>query len=264
MAKYDARNNVRKRISPWLMAGLLFTSVGCGFPHDRYASDAMLGSFNRPIAPTPPIFTGGDPGISPAGDGGVRLGLPSPDVSARSNPTLERMFIMPTYSGSISLNLFKSNSVGGTGGGESTGAGHRSANVSAGARLIAPPAAVAERPAAPAQNAVASANAVTPRPYDSHSILTSGAAIAPVLGTPKPLSPLDSMKDPRAILSVEEGQSVLQSCGAKAIMLNQQPTGEWSYSCQMGSGIDARRYESRAGDQLEAVRAVLYQVKNDR
>ncbi len=102
-----------RRIGLWTFSTLMLTSVGCGFPHGRYGSDPLFGSFNRPIAATPPIYTGGDPGLTPAYDGGARMGLPSPDVPAKASPVLEKMFIMPTFNGSMGLNkVFGGNSNG--------------------------------------------------------------------------------------------------------------------------------------------------------
>lgn len=262
MAKLTTRTGL-------LLSGMLFTAVGCGFPHDRYASDAMFGSFNRPIAPTPPIFLGGDPGTSPGYDGGARLGLPSPDVSARSSPSLERMFIAPTFSGSIGFgSIFRGGSSGGiervSGGSD---VARRATSGGFGAKLIPAPHAAPERSVAAAAPAIQTANAssVKPRVVDTHSMITSGASLEAVSLTPpvKPLSPIDTMKDPRMVVTIEEANIILATCGARALSMDQQPTGEWRYTCVMGAGQEARKYEARHGEQLEAVRAVMYQVKTD-
>src|SRR5580658_1365625 len=96
-----------RRLVVWTMSALLLTTVGCAFPDGRYGGDPMCGNFNRPIAPTPPVWGGGDPGHSPAYDGGAHLGQPSPDVLA--NPTLtksDKGFIVPTYSGTLGIGGF--------------------------------------------------------------------------------------------------------------------------------------------------------------
>ena len=100
---------------------------------------------------------------------------------------------------------------------------------------------------------------------DTNTILTSGAAIEPaIIMPPKPISMTASMKDPRTVASVEEGQSILQVCGAKSMVMESQPTGEWRFICTVNDGGETRRYEARAGEQIEAVRAVMWQVKNER
>ena len=90
------------------------------------------------------------------------------------------------------------------------------------------------------------------------------AAIEPAVTVPKPLTPLAGMKDPRSVISVEEGQAILQTCGARSMTMESQPTGEWRFICTMNEGGDNRRYEAQSGEQIDAVRAVMWQVKNER
>jgi hypothetical protein len=276
MANQFERTSGRTRLGSWAMASVLLTTVGCGFPHDRYASDAMLGQFNRPIAPTPPIWTGGDPGVSPAYDGGARIGLPSPDVPAQSNPILDRMFIMPTFGGSLGVsNLYRGNSgATSTAGASGVSGGSQRVNnadttpnysrqvSSTGAQFMSTAPAIERNTFVPGM--IASANSVKPRTIDTNTILTSGAAIEPSVTIPKPLTPLAGMKDPRSVISVEEGQMILQTCGARSMTMESQPTGEWRFICTINEGGDNRRYEAQSGDQIEAVRAVMWQVKNER
>lgn len=258
-----------RRIGLFLTSGLLLAAVGCGFPHGRYGGDPMLGNFNRPIAQTPPIWTGADSGASPATDGGARMGLPSPDVPIRSQPALERMFIVPTYGGTLGLSkLFGGDSGGGsqrTSGSETpapAATGLRSSPGTMGAHLLPGASRVTERgPIAP--NAVASADSVTPRAHDAHSQFSRGSSIETILPPPQPVSPIVAMKDPLQVLTAQEGQTILTLCGAKGQLMEQQPTGEWIYICTIGNGGDLRRYEAKSADQLEAVRAVMWQVKKD-
>ncbi len=282
----------------WLLPVLLLTSVGCGFPHDRYQSDPLLGMFLRPIAATPPIWTGGDPGVSPAYDGGARMGLPSPDVPASSNFLLDRMFLVPTFSGSGSSGSQFRSPGGGTGDVPSDNKPVRKINpVSAGAHMmptgpertpigvfsasvplapaaprsvVSPVSAIAPASPAPAPAPVPatppapgpSASTVTPRPLDTHTILTSGSSMEAAIPPTKPLSPSAAMKDPRSVYSVDEAQNILQACGAKSMMMEPQPTGDWRFICTINDGADLRRYEAKAVEPIEAVRQVLWQVKN--
>jgi hypothetical protein len=269
----------RQRLIGLGTSAALLASIGCGMHHGRYQGDPMLGSFNRPIAPTPPIFTGGDPGFSPAYDGGAHIGLPSPDVPAKSNQSLERMFIVPTYQGSLGVSrLFN----GGTSGGAATTPGSGLQRVGGkdttpkvqrkpatpnvvGAHLLRgdPGPSVAPAMATAPVAAPANANTVTARPNDVSTLLTHGSAIEPVAAPAQQLSATALMKDPREIVSVQEGQTILQACGAKAQVMEQQPTGEWRYICTIGRGEELRRYEARSNDQLDAVRAVMYQIKKE-
>ena len=61
---------------------------------------------------------------------------------------------------------------------------------------------------------------------------------------------------------MDEAQAILQTCGAKSMAMEPQPTGEWRFICTMSDGADLRRYEAKGAEPIEAVRAVLWQVKN--
>ncbi len=263
-----AKQSQHRRLRRWMVRGavatVLFNAIGCGFPHGRYGGDAMLGQFNRPIAATPPIWTGGnDPGVSPAWDGGARMGLPSPDVPAKSNPVLEKSFLLPTFSGSLGLNnMFR--------GGDSDRAGmapganplKRPMPTSVGATLL-PGTPVAVHQVAPVVAPVTVAS-VKPRLLDQHTLLTSGSSLEPTMPDTGRISQAVYVKDPRSVASVEEGQSILQTCGARSMSMEPQPTGEWRFICTVGDGPEARRYEAKSDVQIEALRAVMWQVKNER
>lgn len=265
MANLITRSGNRRHLSLVVLSALLLSAVGCGFPHDRYMSDPLLGQFNRPIAMTPPIWTGGDPGVSPAWDAGSRMGLPSPDVPAASNANLKRMFIMPTFSGSLGLGSFlrgdmasanTTNSLS-----SSAPAPRRPMTVAAAGASFLPSTPVQTMPAVAA--APMTPASVMPRPLDSHTLLTSGSAFEANVPSPKVVQAV-FVKDPRAVATVEEGQSILQTCGARSMAMEPQPTGDWRFICTIGDGPDQRRYEALHGDQIEAVRAVMWQVKNER
>jgi hypothetical protein len=268
----------RKSFGIWTTSALLFTAVGCGFPHGRYGGDPMFGNFNRPITSTPPIYTGGNPGVSPAWDAGSRMGLPSPDVPAKSNSVLERSFIMPTFSGSLGIgNVFGGSSSSSSGGVSNAGKGgggiervrgsskappRKAGPEYAGAHLAqpAPTPQFGYVPPAPMKPTL---NSVTPRPLDTQAYLVNGSAIVPPL-PPKPYSNKVFVKDPRSVASVEEGQSILQTCGARSMMWERQPTGEMRFQCIIGDGPEQRTYEAVNSEQIDAVRAVMWQVKNER
>ena len=69
---------------------LLLGAAGCAFPDGPGGGDPLLGSFNRPIARTPPPERGGLGPDSPAYDGGARIGVPAPDAPAPFTPVEPR------------------------------------------------------------------------------------------------------------------------------------------------------------------------------
>ncbi len=118
------RQRSRRRLP--LLSILLCSGVGCALPHGQYQGDPGFGNFNRPIAASPPVFSGGEGGMGPASDGGARLGMASPDVPDPANPTgaSKASWLMPTYSFSGGLlNLRGGGGSGGISSGSSTAAG---------------------------------------------------------------------------------------------------------------------------------------------
>ena len=66
-------------------AGALFLgAAGCAFPHGATGGDPLLGSFSRPMVPTPPPERGGLGPDSPAYDAGTRIGIAPPEVPVRA------------------------------------------------------------------------------------------------------------------------------------------------------------------------------------
>jgi hypothetical protein len=293
--------NQHTNVGRWAATTFLLATVGCAFPHGQYGGDPMCGTFNRPIAPTPPVWGGGDPGHSPAYDAGVHLGIPpdgAPSLGSSSSPTpvstamnKEKIFIVPTFSGGIGLfrggsSGSRGNIGGGGGGGGGGGAGTSSGNapavgaemgsshdsastakvqktkaVAGGARLPSDSTS-ADTALVATNDAKTNANSVSFR--TNGAMLTSGANIEPYAPKKKPYKPLDLTKDPSSIASVEEGQALLRTCGAKFQRLEQLPTGEWSFLCSMGPDENNRRYEAKNTDQLDAIRAVMFQIQNDK
>jgi len=263
MEIHTSRGSTGRRIGLAAVSLALLAAVGCGFPSGRYGGDPMLGQFNRPIAPTPPIWTGGDPGVSPAWDAGARMGLPSPDVPASSNSLLEKSFIMPTFSGSLGIGgVLRPETTDRATGMPSANSPMRKPPASTGAILMpSSPIAAYAPAAAPLPMTVHSVQA---RPLDSHTLLTSGSSLEPISPEPRRLNPTVFVKDPRSVASVEEGQTILQTCGARTMAMEPQPTGEWRFVCTVGDGSDCKRYEAKCDEQIEAVRAVMWQIKNER
>jgi hypothetical protein len=260
-----------KRLGVWTASAILLASVGCAFPDGRYGGDPMFGSFNRPIAPTPPVWGGGDPGHSPAYDGGAHLSQTQPEVQTSTGPAREKILIVPTYSGGLGMGGWLR---GGSGSGGRTTSEEKSSPIGGessssiqkptyplGAKLPSEP---------PSRTSVAAAigskqnpDSVSFRTLETGAMLTSGANIEPYFPKKKAYVPIDLTKDPASITSVEEGQSVLTTCGAKLQQSEQEPTGEWRYMCTMGANGELRRYEARGNDQLEAMRAVMFQIQKD-
>lgn len=276
-----ATANTLRRMGVCLASGLLLASVGCGWTHGRYQSDPMLGSFNRPIAATPPIFTGGDPGVSPAYDTGARLGLGSPDVVMPQKLTDEHILILPTFQGGLNMGGFLRNGTapGGSGGSASqmisppVPTGNGGANFSrpllqplGGPRLSAVET-ESEHSAVFVPGVVAPlpANVTAASPHRNvFTSMSSGSSIEPNLPRPKADPVQEALKNPEQIATIEQANQVLTQCGAKTQALEQVPTGEWRFVCTMGDGIDHRRYESKHREPIEAVRAVLIQVSSEK
>jgi hypothetical protein len=107
------------------------------------------------------------------------------------------------------------------------------------------------------------AGSIVPRPLDQHTLMTSGSAIdLPPAGSR--VRQAVYIKDPRTVMSVEEGQQILQTIGGRSMSMEPQPTGDWRFSCVVGEGPDQKRFEAKNTDQVEALRAVLWQVKNEK
>ncbi len=265
-----------RRLGSCIAAALLLSSVGCGWTHGRYQTDPMLGNFNRPIAATPPIYTGGDPGVSPAYDTGARLGLPSPDVVGQRSDG--HSLIIPTHQGGLGMGgLLRGISndgsparfstplpTSGNGGGASFN--RPSPQNIIGARLPA-----AESEAEKSSTFVAGMVSPLPnsalaaaRSHDVYSVLRNGSSIVPDLPPAKADPVRQALKNPEQVATIEEAHSLLTTCGAKTQALEQSPTGEWRFVCTMGDGSDFRRYEAKHNEPIEAVRAVLLQVSNEK
>jgi hypothetical protein len=252
---------IGKRLVVWTASAILLAVVGCAFPEGRYGGDPMLGNFNRPIAATPPVWAGGDPGHTPAYDGAVHLGLPSPDVPSQSSSAgRDKIFIVPTYGGS--LGLFRGTTASTEKGGETQTAGAKTAS-GVGARLPSDDAKGKGVFVAGTYSAPTSANGVSFRPSLGVQ-LASGASIEPNAPKSKMFVPVDLTKSPAHVNSIEEGRALLTTCGATFQKLEQEPTGEWRFTCAIGPADDVRRYEAKSNDQLQAMRAVMFQIQNDR
>ena len=256
MAKHPTRAAARR----WVHAAgsLLLGTVGCAFPHGGHEGDPLLGNFNRPIVPTPPVEAGGQGLDSPAYDGGAKIGLPSPDVPTGGS------------AGSPLTNAFLA------GGLRGSPDAMPPVSKRTGAKL--PPAggdALAKASPFNAALPVPTAGAgdgVAPRDNSKLNAFVSGSAIVPDLPGAKPSVTSGKVtqagfvkaKGPAAIKSVEEGQTVLQQLGAKFQRLEQIETGEWQFSCVVGDNTDGqavRTYEARGPERLDAIRQAIAQIK---
>jgi hypothetical protein len=276
-----SNNKLGNRILFWLCAsGLLGVTAGCGYPHGSFQGDPMLGSFNRPIAATPPVFAGGDPGMGPGSDGGARLGMPSPDVpdSTGANGANRGTWLVPTYSFSGGLLNLRSGGSG-VGGGlvpsekptmmASTGGGSARASANSGAKLLATD--DSRKPMLASTNIAPTTDgtSVVFRSPEPNTMMMAGSAfVPPGPAKDRPVIGIyDRSRDPARISTVEEGQVILANYGIRWQRLEQAENGEWLFSCSKGAnpnGTADRRYESRNVDQVSAVRNVIEQVKYDR
>ena len=77
----------RLRLGAVAAATFLLGAAGCAFPHGATGGDPLLGSFSRPIVPTPPPERGGLGPDSPAYDAGTRIGIAPPEVPVPAENT---------------------------------------------------------------------------------------------------------------------------------------------------------------------------------
>jgi hypothetical protein len=84
-----------KRTGITVGTALLLGLSGCAFPQGFSQGDPPLGSFNRPIVPTPPPERGGMGSNSPAYDAGTRIGIAPPDVGWQQDPSSGFMALPP-------------------------------------------------------------------------------------------------------------------------------------------------------------------------
>ena len=68
------------------------------------------------------------------------------------------------------------------------------------------------------------------------------------------------LRDPAKVKTVEEGQAILQVAGARNQKMEQLDGGEWMFGCTVGP----KGYEACGQEPLDAMKAVLEQVRKDR
>lgn len=239
-----------------LTAGVLAlgSAGGCALPHGSTQGDPLLGSFHRPIVPTPPPERGGLGLDSPAYDAGSHIGVPSPDVPS----TVENSSGLLSLPGLTTPNLLSGArmpfSV------QESPLVHRGGVAPGGARLQNPSTAPLTVPT-PAYGLATGSNTVAPRPRDGTSQITSAAAFIPAGPPPQvQLVKYELLREPGRITSLEEGQTLLSSIGAKGMKAEQLVNGDWSFCCTVGT----KPYEGRGGDSLDALRQVTEQVQRDK
>ncbi|HKB05707.1 MAG TPA: hypothetical protein VKD90_26035 [Gemmataceae bacterium] len=211
---------------------LLLGAIGCAFPHGSTGGDPLLGNFNRPIVPTPPPERAGLGPDSPAYDAGSRIGITPPDVPIPGENTPGFMTLPNlTYPNLQSQNTPPSDS--------SNPAPTSKPAPAAGARLPLP------------------GNAVKPLPLPA---ATGEPTAGPFLPPPVRRASHEATADPDLIRTVEEGHTALAAMGSKGQRLEQTESGDWRFSCVRGS----RLFEARHAERLEALRAVMEQVRQER
>jgi hypothetical protein len=224
-------------------SALLLGTVGCAFPNGSTGGDPLFGNFNRPFVATPPPERGGLGLDSPAYDAGARIGVTAPDVPASAENS----------SGFMSLpNLTAPNLISGArmpfSAPDDSGLMRR-ASGPAGARLPMTETG-ARLPAFGMSGA---------RPMPAY---TSGATLVQMEQPQTPVKKIsyEVLRDPSQVRTMEEGQAMLQSAGAKSQRSEQVSEDEWSFACSVGS----KSYECRGKDAMEAMRLVIEQVHKDR
>ena len=65
---------------------------------------------------------------------------------------------------------------------------------------------------------------------------------------------------PSRITTLDEGQQLLNSIGARGMKTEQLSNGDWSFCCTIAS----KPYEGRGADAVEALRQVADQVQRDK
>ncbi len=238
-----------------LAAGtILLGTVGCAFPHGSTGGDPVLGSFNRPIVPTPPPERGGLGLDSPAYDAGSRIGMTPPDV-----PTpVENSSGFMSLPSLTSPNLFSG--VRTPFGSRDDSAFTRRPTGASGARLPSPSDTSMRLPSVPSY-ARSSGDDVVARPRDPLAAVTSGASFTPQ----EPMTPIrlvshEAPRDPAKLQNLEDAQAHLQTLGATGQRTEQLSNGQWYFTCTVGSKV----YEARGRDQFEAMKKAAESVKKDR
>jgi hypothetical protein len=223
---------------------------GCALPNGTTGGDPLLGSFNRPIAPTPPPERGGLGLDSPAYDGGARIGVTAPDV-----PTP-----IENAPGGMSLPQLTSPSLLGArlpfGGSEEPFLATKPMGP-AGARLPSPH----DGPRTPMGATLGRTSSDSPvgRVKEPTYTVAANASDSP----PPPqirLVSFEAMKDSSKVRTMEEGQALLEAAGARGIKTEQITGGDWTVACTIGS----KGFEAHGRDPLEALKRVLAQVQKDR
>ena len=230
-----------------LVAGMVVTGLAGGVPSEReHRGDPLFGNFNRRSS-RPAAGARADsaprPGLRRRGPDRAR-----PDVPARST-------IRPGSEPAAAVAAPLS------------GPGCRSASDTtsvvragpAGARWHDPGTAPLTVPT-PAYG-LAGPNAVAPRPRDGTSQIMSATAFIPA-GPPPQVQVVryELFREPSRIASVDEGQQLLNSIGAKGMRTEQLQNGDWSFCCTIGT----KPYEGRGCDALDALRQVAELVQRDK
>ena len=246
-----SRLQLLRRTGLAAVGALVLGSAGCALPNGATGGDPILGSFNRPIVPTPPPERGGLGLDSPAYDAGARIGVTAPDI-----PTA-----VENAPGGLSLPQLTSPSLTSGarmpfGGGADEPFPARKLPA-AGARLPSP---TDPTPRIPVFGRT-SPDALAVRSRVAEYSVPGGLAFT-AAEPPAPIRPVkfETLKDPSNVKTMEDGQSLLQAAGARNQKVEQLDGGEWRFTCTVGP----KGYEGHATELLDAMKAVLEQIQKDR
>jgi hypothetical protein len=278
----------RKSIWKHLSAGVvLFGSLGCGtgknFTHD---GDPLLGSFNRPITPTPPP-TGSNIGNVWQGGPGMNQ---APIIGTGSPPILSGA-IGPLPPETGGANTTAPNYLPGPQSTNASMAGGNRGALATVRKIFNPnnvdlPPSVSQRvgPSIPLNNRFEEPKQPSPEPNwanpqdpkgtvlrePNSSSPVSGSAIVPeIIALPNQESIPSGSRiiASTQINTIEEGQQILGSLGVKWSRLEQIENGHWQYTCALSGSPNSsqvKQYSAHHPDQIQAMRAVVEQVQRDR
>ncbi|QVL31421.1 hypothetical protein KIH39_21630 [Telmatocola sphagniphila] len=267
--------NLRLRSVLSIAGFSLLTVSGCAFPHGNNGGDPALGNWNRPIAPTPPPWTGGMGGGSPAYDAGARVGVPSPDVPSpttllnANSPASRTSWNMPSPITPANTDYAVANTDKQKSWTDRLfhPTPHKTPP-SEGPKLQAseqlqPLPAI---PTSAAKDGFPAGSSIVLRPQAPINGIVAGSALPPELHN-STLRLVAPQGESAKIQSVEEGQMILVGYGLKWQTLQQVENGDWQYSCVVAAdlnGTNYRRYDARHPSAVEAVRAIVDQARKDR
>ena len=261
-----------------LGAAVLTSALGCGTVHSSAGGDPILGSFERPLQPTPPPTGPGiggaldSPGVYPAP--GVGADVLNPNEFPRATlqfapatPNDNAYWVPPS---SMRIDQGRPFSQNGN------GMPNQYQGLPGGAHLVpggvAPPASGYTPPPSGSPGAGGS-----PAPSGGGSPAPSGGgggggggsgALAPVttpvVAVAPPANPIRPARfDVTAVTSVEQARNALIREGFAMQRLEQVGNGDWKFLISKPTATGPKTYEAVHPNQFEAVKAVVGQWSAD-